>query len=174
MSTDENATGDVTETPSEDTAPAERPAQEAAKYRHRLRAAEAERDALREQVAGFQKRELESLATAPFEAPVTKHDDPDLPDATRKRFPQEYRLLHAEDLWSLGGVDPATLIAPDGAVDQEALGRALGELLEARPELFQMTAGGSRNIGRVPPTPTFSQAAPLIEAMRARSRNPGK
>lgn len=85
------------------------PNAEAARYRRRLRDAEAERDALGARVGAMQRREVERLAGD--------------------------RLSQAGDLFTIGGADLADLLTEEGDVDSTAVTAAVGALLEARPGL---------------------------------------
>ena len=79
------------------------PGREAAKYRRRLRAAEAERDRLSEQVGALQRAEVERLATA---------DD-----------------LRPAALWA-SGAELADLLTADGTVDEAKVSAAVAAARE--------------------------------------------
>lgn len=104
---------------------------EAAKYRRRLRDAEAEIEKAREQVAALEARELEGLA----------RDLHDAADFTR--------YIALEDLR-----DEA------GSLDHAKAGKALDELKAARPYLFTETTLdiGQGATGEVPGTVTWQGA----------------
>ncbi len=82
---------------------------EAAKYRTRLRAVEAERDALAARVAAFTRAEVERHAAA--------------------------RLADPDDLFSLGRVEVADLFDDEGLVDVDKVEQAVTDLLERKPRL---------------------------------------
>ena len=84
------------------------PGREAAKYRLRLREAEAERDALAGRLEAAQRREAERLAAD---------------------------LSQPGDLWLLGGVTLADLLTDDGEVDPAKVQAATAAVLDARPGL---------------------------------------
>jgi len=79
---------------------------EAAKYRRKLREAEAANQALSEQVAGFQRNGIERLVGE--------------------------RLEHASDFW-LDGPDIGELVGDDGQPNVEAINARVDGLLEQRP-----------------------------------------
>lgn len=88
--------------------PDDRPGSEAAKYRRRLREAEAERDALRDRLDGANRREAERIASA--------------------------HLAQADDLFAFDTrIDD--LIGDDGLIDAERVETACVALIEARPGL---------------------------------------
>ncbi len=82
---------------------------EAARYRTRLRAVEAERDALAARVAAFTRAEVERHAAA--------------------------RLADPDDLFSLGKVEVADLFDDEGLVDVGKVEQAVIDLLERKPRL---------------------------------------
>lgn len=90
------------------TAPDDRPGSEAAKYRRRLREAEAERDALRDRLNGANRREAERIASA--------------------------HLAQADDLFAFDA-RIEDLIGDDGLIDAERVETACAALIEARPGL---------------------------------------
>ncbi len=84
---------------------------EAASYRRRLRDAEGDRDRLAEQVAGYQRREVEQLV---------------------ERGRGFRRMSSGSDLWT-GGVSLADVLAEDGRVDQDKALAAMDRVLQERP-----------------------------------------
>lgn len=78
------------------------------RYRLKLRAAEAERDSLRERLEGLQRREVERLASD---------------------------LAQPGDLFELGGVSLSDLLTEAGDVDSAAVAEAVAALIESRPLL---------------------------------------
>lgn len=82
---------------------------EAAKWRHKLRAAEAERDTLAERLTAMQRAEAERLAGA--------------------------QLSAADDLWRLGDVDVTALLDDDGHLDPERVTATVAAVLKSRPQL---------------------------------------
>lgn len=126
-------TTDVTD----DTEPAQeatKPGQEAARYRRQLRAAEADRDALRTRLETFQTREVERLATGPG------------------------ALSLGSDLWrSTPLVD---LLDTEGNVDPERVTAAVAGLIQAhfhygyRPA-WPSADAGFRGTGTQPATTTW-------------------
>ena len=84
------------------------PGREAAKYRLRLREAEAERDALAGRLEAAQRREAERLAG---------------------------ELSQPGDLWLLGNVTLTDLLTDDGEVDPAKVQAATAAVLDARPGL---------------------------------------
>lgn len=118
MTTEQTTPDDATTTPEgsttpdtaegSTTAPDDRPGSEAAKYRRRLREAEAERDALRDRLNGANRREAERIASA--------------------------HLAQADDLFAFDTrIDD--LIGDDGLIDVERVETACAALIEARPGL---------------------------------------
>jgi hypothetical protein len=103
---------------------------EAAKYRRRLREAEAERDALAARLATAQRREVERLAGAD--------------------------LARGDDVW-LGGAELAALLDDDGNVDPSKVAETTAVLLSERPHWAsrETTADhdqGRRDEGQAAPT----------------------
>lgn len=111
---------------------------EAAKYRRQLREVEAERDALRGQVEGAR----DALLAEALSVKIDVSDDP--------RFSKNIRLDVPTDLFTVGGIDKATMFDQAGNLDREALTEALRVTHEARPSLF-----GPSGI----PQPDYSQGA---------------
>ncbi|WP_236591293.1 hypothetical protein, partial [Mycobacterium paraintracellulare] len=105
------------------------------RYRMELRAAEAERDQLRERVEAFQRREAERLAGD---------------------------LAQPGDLFELGGVSLTDLLTEAGDVDSAAVAEAVATLISSRPLLarnprvpaYDNTQGLGGHGG--PPQPSFS------------------
>lgn len=92
-----------------------------ARYRLRLREAEAQRDALQERVTGMQRQAAESIAGE--------------------------TLRKAAAIWAVAGLPD--LLAPDGSVDPElvkaAAARAIDELGAARPPGVDFGSGHKRH-----------------------------
>ncbi len=84
---------------------------EAASYRRRLRDAEGDRDRLADQVAGYQRREVEQLV---------------------ERGRGFRRMSSGSDLWT-GGVSLTDVLAEDGRVDQDKALAAMDRVLQERP-----------------------------------------
>lgn len=84
---------------------------EAARYRTRLREAEAQRDTLAARVEAMQRAEVARLAGA--------------------------RLSQGADVFDVGRVDLADLLDEDGAVDTTKVENAVADLLTGRPGLSQ-------------------------------------
>ncbi len=82
---------------------------EAAKYRTRLRAVEAERDALARRVEAMTRAEVERLVAE--------------------------RLVDPDDLFLIGQADLASLVGEDGAVDEVKVSEAVDALVKRRPYL---------------------------------------
>ena len=103
--------------------------QEAARYRHRAKEAEANRDALAQRVEQLQSREVERLASKHLSAPA--------------------------DLLTLGGVTVADLLNDDGDVDPDKVSAVAAEVLGSRPGLkpnapaFDPTQGSGGNPGKL-------------------------
>lgn len=115
---------------------------EARKYRKRAQEAEGRVEALSAQLAGYHDKEV--LEAAGESVDVTREfwdNFPGLSDGAPARQAERYpnshsaRLKHAEDLFSVGGLDKASVIGPDG-VDRDAVAAATVELYRSRPELF--------------------------------------
>ncbi|BCO36851.1 hypothetical protein BMW24_018295 [Mycobacterium heckeshornense] len=87
-------------------APANR---EAAKYRTRLRAVEAERDTLAARLAAYQRRECEQVVADILDQPA--------------------------DLFEIGGVQPGDFYTEDGNLDRERLVLCATALADRRPRL---------------------------------------
>jgi hypothetical protein len=96
--------------------------QEAAKYRTKLRAAEAERDALAGTVATYQRRDAEALVGT--------------------------RLLAASELWVGDATKLADLLADDGTVDPAKVDEAVTKVLADRPYLAPKRPGVPRDMGQ--------------------------
>lgn len=95
-------------------------AREAAKYRHQLREAESARDTLAEQLTAARRALAEQILTAgvDIDGRVMR---PAIPD----------------DVFSLGGLDVASLYGEDGTLDTDALAEAARGLHATRPALFE-------------------------------------
>ncbi len=101
---------------------------EAAKYRHRLRATESERDQLAGLVSALQRDEAERLAAD--------------------------HLAVGADLFDVGRVDLANLLAETGRVDPALVAAAVETLLRERPGLRQLPRVTDTGAGvRGPSTP---------------------
>ncbi|GGO42304.1 hypothetical protein GCM10012287_02860 [Streptomyces daqingensis] len=87
---------------------------EAQQLRRRLREAERERDALLERVTAFQSAEVERLAAEKLEV--------------------------AGDLFAVGGIELAGLLAEDGSVDPDKVSAAADALVAERPGLANQAA----------------------------------
>lgn len=88
------------------------PSSEAAKYRTKLRSAEAERDALTGQLDVLRRAEAERLAETAARA-----------------------LHRGDDLWT-AGTEVADLLGEDGRVDPERVAEAVASVAEQRPHLL--------------------------------------
>ncbi|BBY15762.1 hypothetical protein [Mycolicibacterium litorale] len=97
----------------------ESPNSEAARWRVRLRETEAERDALAERVAGYQRRECEAVVADVLEVPG--------------------------DLWELGHAELSEFYTDDGDVDENAVRAAAAALVESRPGLAKGATLPSRH-----------------------------
>ncbi len=95
------------------------PNREAARWRSRLRATEAERDALAERVTTMRRREAEQVASGSLSRPA--------------------------DLW-LDGIEVGELLDDDGEVDAARVALAVKAVLDGRPQLAPKVAdhGGGR------------------------------
>ncbi|SNU00951.1 hypothetical protein SAMN06298212_10567 [Ruaniaceae bacterium KH17] len=128
-----------------------RAAKEAAKYRLRAQEAEAERDALRETVAGLQQTIVTAALSERVRLP-TKPEDlaPEVLDKrvaaildgsgyTMSGYVQTYpyRLIDTDAFWKLTGNTPADLIAANGTVDMAKLTTELARLKASSPYLFE-------------------------------------
>ncbi len=82
---------------------------EAAKYRTRLRAVEAERDGLAQRLTRMQQAEVDRLVAS--------------------------RMADPEDLRVLGKVELADLLDDEGEVDSEKVEQAVTDILERKPRL---------------------------------------
>lgn len=87
---------------------------EAAKYRRALRDTEAQRDALADRLAGYQRRECEAVVAEILDVPA--------------------------DLWDVAGLNPAEFYADDGTVDEDKVRFAAGTLAQMRPRLAKPPA----------------------------------
>ncbi|WP_432510654.1 hypothetical protein [Kineococcus sp. SYSU DK001] len=112
---------------------------EAAKYRRALRAVEAERDGLREQLTAARRREVDRLA--------------------------ELLLAQVDDLFTIGGVQLDDLVDVDGQIDEQAVLAAATALLDTRPGLGRVerrTSPPNHGAGYRPPArssePTWGEA----------------
>jgi hypothetical protein len=106
---------------------------EAAQWRRRLRDAETERDALREQVDSRDRTDAERLAAQQLQA--------------------------GADLWA-GGVQLSDLRSEGGALDPELVQQAAGRVVEQHPHWRRSSPGfdgGARALPPEPP-PSFGQA----------------
>lgn len=99
---------------------------EAAKYRTRLREAEAERDRLAGIVEGMQRAEIEKRATA---------------------AQRGWKLHDAADLWR-AGVELKDLLAADGTVDQGKVNMAVRQLVEEHPHWGVRIGAIPRDMGQ--------------------------
>jgi hypothetical protein len=94
------------ETPEGSQPEPEGPTREAAKYRRRLRETEAERDALRERVENYERRDAEGIA-------------------------RDLGAAVPADLWTLVGLDD--LRGDSGELDEELVRQRVGAILTERP-----------------------------------------
>jgi|SRR5690625_1890706 len=99
------------------------PNAEAAKYRTRLREAEATSETLANQLRELQKQHVNLLVSEGH----LKHES------------WQPRLRQPDDLWNLGGHQLEEFLADDGTINTEALAKAAHELLEKRPELKRLS-----------------------------------
>ncbi len=131
--------------------PAAAARREAASYRRRLRDAEGERDRLAEQVAGYQRREVEALAE---QGPGHGYE----------------RMASGADLWT-AGVLLADLLDEDGAVDPTKTHAMVTSVLTDRPH-WRQNIWGSTDVGQGPrgTTPSRSFADVLREGVGERPR----
>ena len=114
------------------------PNSEAARWRVKLREAEAERDALAERLTGYQRRECEAAVADLLEMP--------------------------EDLWEIGQADVATFYTDDGSLDEAQLRAAAGALCEMRPKLAKPRGPRWQDFGqgsKPPPSPGVGWGAVL-------------
>ena len=131
---DEGARQDAPEAPTGDVAALRR---EAANYRRRLRAVEAERDALAERVTAFQRAEVERIVVDGDEA-----------------------LTNGADIWA-GGVELCDLLDDDGGLDVAKVDRARDRVLSDRPHWRRLPGGAAWDGGArraSPPAPDFAGA----------------
>lgn len=137
----------------------ESPNAEAAKYRTRLRDAEAQRDALAAELAGYRNQDLDAQVAQTVELippeGTLRAVDPNTGDGVHPETfspqPTRYALRHAEDLYSVGGVAREDLLDETGKPDQDKVRAALTDLHTQRPDLFDNR--GPRNVptvGKVP------------------------
>lgn len=107
---------------------------EAAKYRRQLRAAETERDQLRDQLGELRRGEVERLAAG--------------------------QLTNPDDLFALGSVSVDELLDDAGQVNAEAVSARIAEVLKVRPYLaLPKLSSSSADQGRrehAPGPPSFS------------------
>ncbi len=125
--------------------PAAAARREAAAYRRRLRDTEGERDRLAEQVACYQRREVEALAE---QGPGHGYE----------------RMASGADLWT-AGVQLADLLDEDGAVDPAKTQDVVTSVLTERPH-WRRNLWGSSDVGQGPrmgSTPSRSFADVLRE-----------
>lgn len=105
---------------------------EAAKYRRRLREAEADRDRLAERVAGFQRAEVERLASSALAAPG--------------------------DLW-MAGAELGALVDDDGNVDAGKVTALVEGVVAERPHWRRSqgeVGAGARESVKVGPAPVLT------------------
>ncbi|CAM4413869.1 hypothetical protein MB901379_03884 [Mycobacterium basiliense] len=91
------------------------PNSEAARYRVERNKARAERDALAERLAGYQRRECEAVVADVLDVPG--------------------------DLWEVGGADVAAFCNDDGTVNEVELLGAAAALVDMRPRLGKPNPG---------------------------------
>lgn len=119
---------------------------EAAKYRRRLRESEGQLAATRDQLAGYQRREVERLASA--------------------------RLAVPGDVFSVGGAALPDFLDDDGMVNAEAVEQSVAALLASRPGLaigstrWPDMGGGDRGPAMAQPRPASWGAVVRGEARR--------
>ncbi|WP_024445637.1 hypothetical protein [Mycolicibacterium iranicum] len=106
------------------------PNNEAARWRHQCRDAEAQRDALAERLVGYQRRECEHAVADLLDEPT--------------------------DLWDIGQADYAQFYNDNGELDEAELRAAAGALIETRPKLAKPAGPRHLDFGQFrspPPQP---------------------
>ena len=191
------STEDLTPDPAEnqppastDPAPDDGAGREAAKYRTRLRATEAERDDLAARLEVAQTAQLDRHVADGLSVPLATRNTSvaariaaaeragDLEEAGRLRtaYPsvevgphdglQQVALKHPGDLFTIGGLDRAACFNPDGTINTEVVQDAVEKLHRDRPELFNNAPAPWPHIDTpdVPPRPS---TATWGDALRA-------
>ncbi len=126
------------------------PSREAARYRRQLRETEAQRDQLLDELSGYRAQAVDALVAAEFPAPVRGFRDTDTPELRQWYIDNQggvpylgpHKLTHPEDLYTIGGVDRASLTTEDGQPDEDKVRAALEGLFKQRPELFKSVGSG--------------------------------
>lgn len=139
MTTPSDGAPDANESPADDVRLAEAPDSsssaeehlspnsEAARYRVQLREAEAARDALADRIAGYQRRECESLVADLLDVPG--------------------------DLWEIGQADVTDFYNEDGTVKEAELQSAASALVDSRTRLAKPAGDRHHNFGQYAPPP---------------------
>lgn len=117
---------------------------EAAKYRTRLRETETERDALSTQLENVRTEHVKQMLTSGVTFPVQGNNG--------HTWNHTAKLRNPEDLFTVGGVDRASLWKSDGTIDAEKLQTAVSALKDTRPELFVPNGPIIPTIGDTPDT----------------------
>lgn len=117
---------------------------EAAKYRTRLRETETERDALSTQLENVRTEHVKQILTSGVTFPVQGNNG--------HTWNHTAKLRNPEDLFTVGGVDRASLWKSDGTIDAEKLQTAVAALKDTRPELFVPNGPIIPTIGDTPDT----------------------
>lgn len=151
---------EATEAPTvQDIPEVETPNAEAAKYRTRLREAEAQRDALLAELGDYRRAAIEKAAAGSIEAPVQGVRMNDTPESRayymnllgEVPWLHPHALKHPEDLFTIGGVTHEDLMDDEGRPDPDKVGEALQELFTRRPDLFKnLSSGVIPTVGKVP------------------------
>lgn len=139
----ENPNTEATEAPADEQQPEEqpqddtRPSREAARYRTRLRDAEAQLEAAQGQVESMREQLLQHALGQTIDIPGDLYPGSSPVDMdTMRPKPVPVFLRRTSDLCDLGGVEKADLFAEDGSINHDAIGKAAGKLFQQRPELF--------------------------------------
>lgn len=131
---------------------------EAAKYRRQARQAEAERDALAEQLTAARDEIVRQRLAQPVQIEILN------PDGTRKTnfgaegHQRNVMLNHPDDLFRFTDLTPSDLFTEDGRLDNERLTAAVAELHKARPELCGTPKLIVPTAGKVPENMTLKPA----------------
>lgn len=131
---------------------------EAAKYRRQAREAEAERDALAEQLTAARDEIVRQRLAQPVQIEVLNADGTRKANFGAEGHQRNVMLNHPDDLFRFTDLTPADLFTEDGRLDNERLTAAVAELHQSRPELCGTPKLIVPGVGKVPENMTLKPA----------------
>lgn len=163
-------TVETTEAPPE-TKPETSPNHEAAKYRKQLREVEAERDTLKQSLVQYQQEAINHAISGDITLSFTPEEQRAGIGGSKvvvrefingQNVPKNHTipvsLPHPNDLFTIGGVDPADLMDDTGQLNQSNIYDALKALYLQRPDLFKIGPQPVPTIGQEPEIPRMTKS----------------